>query len=116
MKKENKENYLDYIPKHNMLFPFVKKENNRIEVSVRNKGLFNWIAQILFKRPKVSKIELDDFGSFVWEQIDGSRSIYEICEIVHAQYGEKAEPLYERASTYFQILRRNSFIVFINKK
>ena len=114
--KKKQENYLDYIPKYNELFPYCKKENNRIEVTVQNKGLVNRVAQLIFRRPKFSKIELDDFGSFVWEQIDGKKSIYEICGLIKEQFGKDAEPLYERASTYFQILRRNSFIVYMNKK
>ena len=114
--KKIQENYLDYIPKHNSLYLFCKKENNRIEVTVHNKGLINRVAQIIFRRPKYSKIELDDFGSFVWEQIDGERTIFEICALIKEQFGEEAEPLYERATTFFQILRRNSFIVYMNKK
>ncbi|MDD2972081.1 MAG: PqqD family protein [Lachnospiraceae bacterium] len=114
--KKEQENYLDYIPKHNSLFPFEKNENNRIEVMVHNKGLMNRIAQMIFRRPKYSRIELDDFGSFIWEQIDGEKTIYGICDLIKAQFGEEAEPLYERATTFFQILRRNSFIVYMNKK
>lgn len=110
-----KENYLNYIPKHNVLFPYRKKENGRIEVEVLNRGFFNRIAQIFFKRPKRSYIELDDFGSFVWEQIDGSRSIYDICMLIRERFGEEAEPLFERASAFFRILRSNSFIIFVNK-
>lgn len=110
------DNYLNYIPGHNALFPFQKKENGRIEVEVKNRGLFNRIAQIFFKRPKKSYIELDEFGSFVWEQIDGKRTIYDICMLIKERFGEEAEPLFERAVTFFQILRRNTFIVYENKK
>lgn len=111
-----KENYLDFIPKHNELFPYTKKENARIEIKVTNRGFFNGIAQIFFKRPKYSYIELDEFGSFVWEQIDGKKTIYEICMEIKEQFGEKAEPLFERAVTFFKILRKNAFIVYENKK
>lgn len=114
-KTGKEENYLDYIPKHNSLYPYSKNENNRIEVTVQNKGLFNRIAQLIFRKPKYSKIELDDFGSFVWEQMNGERSIYEISMLIKEEFGEKAEPLFERATTFFQILRRNSFIVYVNK-
>lgn len=113
-KKE--ENYLDYIPKHNSRFPYSKKENGRIEVRVKNIGLFNRIAQIIFRRPKYSYIELDDFGSFVWEQIDGKRTIYEIGTFVKERFGKEAEPLFERLTKYFHVLRKNSFILYLNKK
>lgn len=116
LKKGNKENFLDYVPKHNDLYPYEKKENGRIEVRVHNRGLFFRLTQILLKKPKYSYIELDEFGSFVWEQIDGTRDVYEIGKQVKHQFGEKAEPLYERLSQYIKILRRNSFIVYMNKK
>lgn len=111
--KKKKENYLDYIPKHNILFPYEKKDNGRVEVRMTNRGLLKKLTQILLKKPKYTYIELDEFGSFVWEQIDGERSIYEIGKKVRERFGEKAEPLYERLAKYMQILRRNEFILFI---
>lgn len=111
MKKKSK-NYLDYIPKHNILFPYVKKENGRIEVRMKNRGLLKRVTQVALKKPKYTYIELDEFGSFVWEQIDGTASIYEIGQTVKARFGEKAEPLYERLSKFMQLLRRSEFIVF----
>ena len=116
LKKGNKENFLDYVPKHNDLYPYEKKENGRIEVRVHNRGLFFRLTQILLKKPKYSYIELDEFGSFVWEQIDGTRDVYEIGKQVQCQFGEMAEPHYERLSQYIKIFRRNSFIVYMNKK
>lgn len=110
MKK--KENYLDYVPKHNPVFSYRRKENGRIEVEVINRGLFNRLAQIFLKRPRRSFIELDELGSFVWEQMDGKRTIYDICILTKEQFGNTAEPLFERAVTFFRILRRNAFIQY----
>lgn len=115
MMKKQKVNYLDYIPKHNSLFPCSKNEQGNIEIARKNKGLFNRIAQLLFKKPKVSYIELDEFGSFVWEQIDGERSIYEIGKLVKEHFGDKAEPLYERLAKFFYTLRNNKFILYVKK-
>lgn len=114
--KTKQDNYLDYIPKCNVLFPYKKNANGRIEIEVLNRGFFNRIAQVFFKRPKYSYIELDEFGSFAWEQIDGRRSIYDICLLIGEQFGEKAEPLFERAASFFGILRKNTFIVYVNMK
>ena len=90
---KQQENFLDYIPKHNSLFEYHENEAGNIEVKVHNKGIFNKIAQVVAKRPKYSNIELDAFGSFIWRQMDGCRSIYEIGELVKAEFGDKAEPL-----------------------
>ena len=110
-----KENYLDYIPKHNSLYEYTTNKQGRVEIQVKNKGMFNKIAQIFFKRPKYSNIELDDFGSFIWERIDGETSIYEMGAAVRERFGKEAEPLYERLSKFMKILHGNGFVVYVNK-
>ena len=112
---KKKENYLDYVPKHNSRYEWSKNENGNVVIRVHNTGLFNRIAQVLFKRPKYSNIELDEFGSFVWEQLDGVRNVYEIGILVKEHFGKKAEPLYERLAKFITILRNNGYIVYVNK-
>lgn len=112
---KNKDNYLDYIPKHNSLYQFSKNQKGHIEIIVKNTGLFNRIAQLFFKRPKFSNIELDDFGTFIWECINGKSTIYEIGALVKEEFKEKAEPLYPRLSQFIKTLRNNGFIVYMNK-
>lgn len=115
MAKKSKENYLDYVPKRNSLYEWSRNEDGNVEIKVLNKGLFNRIAQIFFKRPKISNIELEQFGSFIWENIDGESSIYQIGMKVKDQFGEQAEPLYERLSIYMKMLRDAGYIVYENK-
>ena len=112
---KKKDNYLDYIPRPNTLFECNKNKDGKIEIKMHNKGVFNKIAQVLFKKPKYSYIEQDEFGSFVWEQMDGKKTIYEIGTLVKERFGDKAEPLYERLSQYIKILHNNHFIVYENK-
>lgn len=114
-KVKKQENYLDFIPRVNVLFEWEKNEEGKIEIKVYNKGIFNKIAQIFFKKPKYSFIELDEFGTFVFEQIDGKRTIYEIGEKVKEQFEAKVEPLYERLSLFIKILHKNHFVVYVNK-
>lgn len=109
------ENYLDYIPKQNSLYEYTTNDKKHVEIRVQNKGLFNRIAQLFFKRPKYSSIELDDFGTYVWNSMDGKATIYDIGKKVKAQFGEAAEPLYERLSHFMQTLHSNGFIVYVNK-
>ena len=75
---KQKDNYLDYVPKHNSLFECRENKKGHVEVKVHNKGIFNRIAQLIARKPRYSYIELDDFGTFVWHSIDGVRSIYDI--------------------------------------
>ena len=112
--KKQKANYLDYIPKQNGLFPYRENEKGNVEIARKNRGLFNRIAQLFFRRPKVSYIELDVFGSFIWKQIDGKKDVYEIGKLVKAKFGQEAEPLYERLTEFLHILRSNEFILYVN--
>ena len=114
-KKKNKQNYLDYVPKHNLLFSYTIKENDRVEIRVANRGVFDRIAQVLFKYPKYSYIELDEFGTFMWQQIDGEKTIFEICLLFKDRFGKEAEPLFEKAAKFFWILHKKTFIVYENK-
>lgn len=112
---KQKDNYLDYVPKHNSLFECRENKKGHVEVKVHNKGIFNRIAQLIARKPRYSYIELDDFGTFVWHSIDGVRSIYDIGQIVKEHFGDKAEPLYERLCYFIKLLHKNQFIVYMNK-
>lgn len=76
MKK--KKNYLDFVPVCAPGYSWKLNEKKLVEIEVQNKGFYNWLAQKFFKRPKVSYISLDEYGSFVWRQMDGQRTIYDI--------------------------------------
>ena len=94
-KDKFKDNYLDKIPVRNGDFAWTEN-NGLVTVQQENTGVYNTLAQKFFKSPRVSNVDLDKFGSFVWLQIDGERSIYEIGVLVKAKFGKDAEPLYER--------------------
>lgn len=104
------ENYLEKIPKRNESIKWNLDENNRVTLEVENKGFFNKIAQKFFKKPKVSYVHLDENGSFLWQHLDGEKSIFDLGVLVKEEFGEKAEPLYERLCKYFQILESYAFI------
>lgn len=105
-------NYLDYIPSHTGL-KYETDTDGTVTLFVENKGLFNKIAQLLFKKPKTSQIHLEYMGSFIWPLIDGKRTIYDIALLVKEQYGDKAEPLYNRLVQYMRNLEDYGFITMI---
>lgn len=111
MKKQKlASNFLDKIPTRNPEIGYTVDEKGVITLEIENKGLFNRIAQKVFKKPKISYIHLDEMGSFVWPIINGEKSISEIGEAVDEHFGEKAHPLYERLAKYFQILESYGFV------
>ena len=109
MKKTLRENYLDNIPQKNEELRW-KEEAGVVILEIENTGLFNHIAQKLFKKPKVSYVHLDELGSFIWKQIDGKKDVTAISELVEKEFGEKVHPLYERLSQYCNILNSYNFI------
>lgn len=108
---KNKQNVLDFVPVRK-IENFSTDDSGVITLEIENKGVFNRIAQKLFKKPKITYIHLDEMGSFVWPLIDGEKDITEIGVFVSEHFGEKAEPLYPRISKYFEILKSYGFVEF----
>ena len=108
-----KKNLLDMIPKHNSLISFKTDKKGIVTLEVKNRGFFNIIAQIIFHRPKVSFITLEEFGSFIWQEIDGKKTVMEISALVKEKFGSRAEPLYERLGKYMNTLRKCDYIVWV---
>lgn len=111
MKNKN-QNYLDKIPKRKETVAWHMSETNEVILEIENKGLFNRIAQKIFKKPKISYIHLEEFGSFIWNIIDGETDITSIGKSVKEHFGDKAEPIYPRLAQYFQTLENYGFITF----
>lgn len=114
--RERKNNFLDYVPTCNPEYTWDVDKKGIVTVHVKNQGIYNWIAQKIFKKPKVSHIKLDKYGSFVWCQMDGKRDIFEISKLVEAEFGQEAEPILDRLVKYFHILYDNKFIGYIKEK
>ena len=114
MKKKKKlsSNYLEKIPGRSTKIRWTSDKEGIITLEIDNVGIFNKLAQKLLKKPPVSYVHLDKFGSFVWQLIDGEKNIISIGESVKEEFGENAEPLYERLAKFFQILESYNFISF----
>lgn len=104
------ENYLDRIPVRMPSIAWKTDDSSIVTLEIENTGWANRIAQFLFFRPKVSYIHLDQYGSFVWQLIDGETPITELGKAVDEAFGEEAHPLYERLAQYFRILDSYHFI------
>ena len=109
---KSRRNYLDLVPERTPGLDWETDETGMVVLLQEHRGVYHWLAQKLLKKPRVSRITLEKFGSFIWRQIDGARPVGEIAQMVSAEFGEEAEPLYRRLVTYFRILRNNRFIRF----
>lgn len=105
------ENYLELIPLHNPKYKSVTDETGNVTILQENKGIFYFLTQKLFGKPRISQIHLDEIGSYIWPLIDGRKNILQIADSVKEHYGEKAEPLYHRLATYFSTMEQYGFIV-----
>lgn len=111
MKKQKQSgNFLDKKPSRKDGIDWTTDKDGIVTLEINNKGFFNFLAQKLFKKPKISYIHLDEMGSFVWPLIDGEKDITELGKMVDEHFGEKAQPLYERLAKYFMILESYGFI------
>jgi len=110
-----KENFLDYTPAISPRNGWDVKGNGLVTIHMEHRGFFPWIAQTFFGRPRVSHIDLDRVGSFIFQRIDGVKTVHELAQLVSEEFGEEAEPLYSRLVEYLQILRNNRFIYYAGR-
>lgn len=109
------QNYLDFVPVVNPQNNWTEDAQGIVTIDMVHRGFYARIAQKFFHTPRVSHIKLDTYGSFLWKEIDGVRTVGDLAEKMKAQFGEQAEPLYDRLVKYMQILHNNHFILFRGK-
>ncbi len=114
-KKKQQKNYLDLIPMRDATLVWTRDDEGIVVLEVENTGAFNRIAQKLFKRPRVTKVHMEKYGSFLWPLIDGRRTVMELADLQKEQFGEEVEPVYPRVVKYMQIMESYHFIAFKNK-
>lgn len=111
-KKVVEQNYLEKIPVKSNHIRWTLDDDGKVTLEIENKGIFNAVAQKIFKKPRISYIHLDETGSFIWPLIDGKTDIIALGELLKTEMGEKAEPLYERLAQFFGILESYGFITW----
>jgi len=110
-KIEKKDNFLELVPKKNEKFDWEVTDNGLVQVIIPRKGILDRIVRVFLKTPTVMRIDLDKYGSYIWNLIDGNRTTGDISKELKLQFGDEIEPLYERLITYINILRNNKFII-----
>jgi hypothetical protein len=66
------------------------------------------LKKVLSNRPV--RVHLDDVGTSVWRLCDGDRTVKQIGEALHEQFGERIEPVYDRLETYLKQMQRADLI------
>lgn len=104
-------NYLEFIPIPGKELKY-EIVDGKVTIFKENTGFFNFLAQKLLKKPRVSQIHLDEMGNFIWPLMDGKNTIQDIALKIKEEYGEKAEPLYNRVVQYFKTLVSYGFVEY----
>lgn len=104
------DNYLELVPVIKEDQDWIEDGAGLVKIIVLRDGILEKILRPFIKTPRTMRIDLDAVGSCVWKAIDGKRTVEEIGIIVKEEFGEDAEPLYERLATYINILRNNKFL------
>jgi len=73
-----------------------------------NRLLVRWLVPHL-SNPEF-RVRLDAFGTFVWARCDGTTPVATIADQMLAQFGTKAEPVYDRIGAFLQRLEREGLI------
>lgn len=107
--RRSAENYLDRIPVR-ACEDWSADDAGAVTLAIHNKGVFHFVAQKLFGKPRISYVHLDETGSFIWPLLDGEHSVYDVAQLVEKEFGEKAQPLYPRVVKFFQILESYGFV------
>ena len=66
-----------------------------------------FFRKLRFKIPQYKKITMDEFGSYVFLQIDGSKTVEDIGKNLEKKYGDKVQPLYERLLIFLNYIETN---------
>ena len=109
-KSQNAENLLERKPKRQEGLEYTQADDGIVTLNRKNEGFMNKLAQKLFRKPPVSYIHLDEHGSFIWNLLDGEKTVEEIGVPLKEKFGDAAEPLYPRLTKYLSILHSYGFI------
>jgi hypothetical protein len=66
-----------------------------------------FFRKLKFRIPEYKKTSLDEYGSYVFLQIDGRKTVKDIGEDLEAKFGDKAHPLFERLLLFLNHIEVN---------
>lgn len=108
-KKLSTQNYMDFIIVKNPETEFEVDDKKQVTVMIEWKGFYHKIAQRFFKRPKVSEIKLDTYGSFIWLAINDQKTVHQLSLELQTQFPKMEKPL-ARMIQFLEILKDHHLI------
>ena len=87
-----------------------KNSDGIIKLTIWRNGLIEKYLCQSMNLPLKFDVDLDEFGSFVWQNMDGRQNIMEIIRLTKEKFGKKAEPVYKRVLAFMKQLLNNRLI------
>lgn len=116
VKREKKrQNTLDVICIPDPGRPWTEEKDGRIVVVMVHRGFFHWMARRFFRRPDVSYIALDDYGSTLWKELDGKQTVCDIITKMKQYFPAEQSQMQERVVAFMDTLARNHFIINVSR-
>lgn len=103
------ENYLAFVPVRNPAIEWSADEAGKVSVQIEWTGFYHRIAQKFFRRPRVSTIALDAYGSVVWQAIDGQKSVFDLSQTLQEAYPDLQNTM-QRLIQFLEIMRDHHLI------
>lgn len=114
-KKTKNLNFLELTPVR--VYDFRKRDDGLIDVYVpRFSNAFAKTYLLKYFKNPYFRANLDEFGSYLWEKIDGKLKVANLIEIMKERFGSKIEPATERTLLFFSQLYQAGFINFFELK
>lgn len=87
-----------------------QRKDGMIVLDMVNKGLFHKIAQKFFRKPKVSHIALDKYGTKLWLALDGQRTVYHVVTAMEQAFPDETDRMLDRVVSFLRTLQIHHFI------
>ena len=89
---------LEYVIDTDKIVTIIEKQDHKFQ---------KFFRKLKFKIPEYKKVALDEYGSYVFTQIDGNKTVKDIGENLEEKYGAEAHPLYERLLLFLNHIEVN---------
>lgn len=104
------DNFMLYIPKKK--HKTFEVNNGIVKLVFYHEKWMEKFARWLVKKSNISDMELDKLGSRVWLLIDGNNTVHHIGKIISTEFGQSAEPVYDRLLMFLRFLNKKGWIIF----
>ena len=89
---------LEYEVSTDNIVTILEKQDHKVQ---------KFFRKLKFKIPGYKKISLDEYGGYIFLQIDGRKTVKDIGANLEAKYGDKVHPLYERLLLFLNHIEVN---------